>query len=348
MHTNEETNFALSNFSRMKKPIKILLCISLLINSNPARACDACSCFFGITPYDNQSHIGIIYRYRSFNGYNSMNQAHQFFPDGSLKNSSGNSLHHTDHGQSNKSSEDYEIYRTLQLNARYFISQRFEFNAQIPFKYNSAQYSDEKIKLKGLGDISINGCYHFIKRIDPEKTLHRLIGGAGIKIPTGYYKSNYEEERIDPMLQLGTGTVDYYLMANYVVGIDRYGANVNMNYKISTENSLNERFANSFTINASVFAKFYSGNLNHTFIPKAVCYYEYMKGMYMEDKLMPGTEMNALLLGPQLDYYYKNIMLFVNVQFPVFENQNPNYLSNSGAWNCGLVFNFNQMKYAFK
>ena len=324
-----------------------LLLLFLLQIAKPVHACDACSCFFGITPYDNQSHIGLIYRYRAFSGYESLVMNSDFLPDGYPKNGNGNTIQHNDHNSQAKSKNDYEIYSTLQINARYFLSQRFELNAQIPYRFNSQKYGNNKSSVKGIGDISLLVAYHIIKKINPDKMQHRLIGGAGIKLPTGNYNSVQNEFRIDPMLQPGTGTLDYFIYANYITAVNRFGLNDNVSYRINTTNAYEERMANAVTVNGSLFAKFHSGNLNHSFIPKVICYYEYSNGMYMNKEQMPGSEMNVLLIGPQLDYFYKNIMLYCNFQLPVYENQNPDYLSNAGSWSAGVIFNFKQTKFAF-
>ena len=65
---------------------KFLLIFGLLLGLGLApragRACDICGCFMGITPYDNQSGLSLMHRYRIFNGYQALGQAPQFFPGG--------------------------------------------------------------------------------------------------------------------------------------------------------------------------------------------------------------------------------------------------------------------------
>ena len=45
-----------------------------------ARACDACGCFLGLTPYDNQSSLTVLHRYRAYNGYGT--DTHHLMPTG--------------------------------------------------------------------------------------------------------------------------------------------------------------------------------------------------------------------------------------------------------------------------
>jgi len=53
--------------------------VLFLLAPRPGWACDICSCFMGITPYDNQSGLSLMHRYRIFNGYQDAGQTAHFF-----------------------------------------------------------------------------------------------------------------------------------------------------------------------------------------------------------------------------------------------------------------------------
>jgi hypothetical protein len=56
----------------------IIVCMFLLWNE--AKACDICGIYMGITPYDNQSSVQYLSRYRVEHGYYGLNQSHRLFP----------------------------------------------------------------------------------------------------------------------------------------------------------------------------------------------------------------------------------------------------------------------------
>ena len=49
--------------------MKQLLTLFGVLIFNISYACDFCGSFMGITPYDNQSSITMLYRYKSYSGY---------------------------------------------------------------------------------------------------------------------------------------------------------------------------------------------------------------------------------------------------------------------------------------
>lgn len=102
------------------------LMVVLILPSFSAMACDSCGCFMGITPYDNQSSITLLHSYRSFGGYHG--QKHPLFP-GNKSIFKFNNQTNAPITQHNGNPNDYEIYRTLEVRARYFLSKRIEFNA---------------------------------------------------------------------------------------------------------------------------------------------------------------------------------------------------------------------------
>jgi hypothetical protein len=137
--------------------MKKLFIIALLLNTYNIIACDVCGCFMGITPYDNQSAITMMYRYKSFNGYGNSGQNNHLFPQNlRVANSyttntlnTNNSLQTLRHGGTSTTTtpipltqRDYEIYTTLEMRAKYFIHKRVELNAIVPLIMNSSRTNE--------------------------------------------------------------------------------------------------------------------------------------------------------------------------------------------------------------
>lgn len=325
--------------------MKIRLLVLLMTISSAGKACDVCGIFMGITPYDNQSSIGLYYRYRAFNGYNTTATSGAFMPDGSLRNTQPMLVNHHDDATNVYSSKDYEVYRTIECRAKYYIHQRIELNFIIPYRMNNQSMNSVETKVAGIGDVNFYAGYHLIRKIATEKVQHRLILGGGIKLPTGEYKMVNNEERVDALIQPGTGTNDGFLYATYITGYKNLGFNSTLSYKINGTNSLNEKLANSITINASLFYKLKAKNKEFTVIPKAMLYYEYTEGLFVDKAYVPGTKMDVLMLGSGFDIFIKNFLLSFTVDLPVYENQEHEAMVNSGRFSIGLIYNINQKHY---
>lgn len=344
------------------KKIFVLLLIAI---SYCGFSCDMCGCYMGITPYDNQSGFSLVHRYRSFNGYEAKNQSHFVFPTYAYRNSNTSTLapiasntassplykHGDGHGTSltepNYDPSDFEIYKTVELRAKYFLHQRWEINFILPYSINTTLLDGSFSKVKGLGDIHFMSGYHIIRKIEVEGMQHRLIGGMGVKLPTG--KSNQLDEqnnRYNFMQQTGTGSTDGFIYLNYIAGLKNLGLNLLGMYKINSNNRFNERIGNSTTAYLNLFYRIKWKNWY--FIPSLQNNYEYTKGLYLNNELEPNTNMSNVMSGLGLDVYYKNLGINASYQLCVLDQTAETNLHSAGRMVLGLTYNFNQTKYLIK
>ncbi|MBK7181770.1 MAG: hypothetical protein IPH89_01930 [Bacteroidetes bacterium] len=337
--------------------MKQLLTLFGVLIFNISYACDFCGSFMGITPYDNQSSIAMLYRYKSYSGYFNANQNGKLFPNtykssviNSNSNTSFTNLKHGTHGtvlDSTLSDRDYEVFTTAELRAKYFIHNRIEINGIVPFVMNSDRIKEQKQNIQGIGDITLFAAYHVISKTMTEKYQHRLIIGAGLKLPVGdYYQKNENNQRINFMLQPGTGSVDYLAYVYYVFGYKKIGFSFNSTYKINGENYYHEKIANSSTNYLNVFFKFRQEK-DFKIFPSIQGYYEYTEGLFINDVLQAGTTMNIANAGIGLDLFYKQFALNTSFQVPVYEQKINGNMANACKLMVGLTFNFNQKKYLF-
>ncbi len=312
------------------------------------KGCEICGCFMGILPYDNQSSVAFFHRYRIFNGYYAQHQKGEFFPSGAYR------VMHGNHSSNNLDTvkkylpTDYESYKIYECRLKWFIHQRIEINALLPFMETRMKEDTFKIKHFGLSDPTFLVGYHLIKKIYEEKFQHRLILLAGIKLPSGnYYAKDDYGNRIPLLLQPGTGSVDYLVAYTYTLGYKKFGLMSNSMYKINGENYYHEKISNSITMN---FLLFYKVKLkNWIFIPSIQNYYEYTKGLYIQNNYVNGTKMNVLLSGIGIDVNYKQIILSLGWQWKMYEEQSStDAMKNKGRLTLGLTYNFNQKKYLVK
>lgn len=318
-----------------------------------ASACDICGCYMGITPFDNQSQMGVFYRYRSFNGYK--NQKHAIFPansrffnyqakpvyifDETLNQEVLSSRH-----SHKKNPNDYEIYRVAELRAKYFIHQRIEVNAIMPFVMNSVRYNSIATHVQGQGDLNLFAGYHALRKIEVENIQQRLILGGGIKLRTGeFYLNDASDKRIHYLIQPGTGTNDLFLYSNYFLSFNKIGFSTNLMYKYNGANMYKESVAPGFTNFTNVFYKFIF-NKNFSIIPAISFFYEYTQGEIYDDKLLGFHGMNNALLGPSIDIFVKNISINCAFQKSVFDFES-GHPESAGRVVFGITYNFLQTNY---
>jgi hypothetical protein len=293
-----------------------------------------------------------MHRYRVFSGYES--QQHPFLPARSpffapnpLNQDGLPHAHAPGTGQhTHQNASDYEIFRVVELRAKYFIHQRIELNAFVPLIMNSSRFENSTTHISGLGDINLFVGYHLLRNIETLGMQQRLIVGGGVKLPTGKYdRSNPNTGNRYPMLQQpGTGSTDLFVYANYVTGYKNVGLSINASYKLNGNNSYREGIANSTATFSNLFYRIPAANGNLMIIPSAQFFYEYTKGETFEGTPTGEHRMDNALLGPGLDVFWKSFSLNLAFQLPVYEAPT-NHPVSAGRTIIGLNYNLKQKKY---
>jgi hypothetical protein len=319
----------------MKQKLVLLFIFFYLKNFG----CDICGSFMGLTPYDNQSQICLLHRYRVFNGYRNYQQVSKFVVPGAYRGILHNdSLLQNDTNFYNHSSKDYESYKVIELRAKYFLSSRLEINTILPVQQIKTKYNDVKNENTGIVDPSLFIGYHLIKRIGEYSIRQRLIIGAGLKFPLGQNDKQINNYRLSLLNQNGTGSWDSFYYVNYIISKSKYGINSNTLFKLNGTNKYSERIGNSFNQILSVFIKLNVKNIS--LFPSILANYEFTKGILKYNQLQPNTNMNTLLLGPSIDLSYKNFVFNSSFQFNVYERVSSQNLSSAGRLVVAATYNF--------
>lgn len=313
---------------------KLLILVFVLMSSQ-VFACDICGCFMGITPYYNRNSISLLYRYRSFSGYEG--QSHSLFPNGGsffiparsqdspITNHAGNP-------------DDYELYRSLEVRGKYFINSKLEINAILPYVSNSERYNGYTSSISSLGDINLYAGYHLVQKLE-DNFKQQLIAGAGIKLPTG--KNDFKNTagiRYSSLMQAGTGSTDGFIYLNYMVGLGKFGASLNTSYKVNGTNSRDEGIANSTTSFLNIF---YTQSIGKDvkIMPSVQFFYEYSGGEKYKGQKTGEHVMNNLMGGAGIDVFYKNVALNAGVQKNIWEAETDHPMS-AGKVYVGITYNF--------
>ena len=321
----------------------------MLLMAQPGRACDICGCFMGITPYDNQSGVSLMHRYRIFNGYQQHDQPPQFSPQGA-KSFFPSALNDVSPGYNHSHKADptdFEVFRVLELRGKYFLAKRVELNAFVPYVMNTSQINGEQLNLSGMGDVTLFAGYHLIRAIETAGVQSRLVVGGGLKLPTGDFQRGREPGRRYPALtQPGTGTTDGFVYTNYIGSYQSAGLSLNGSYRRAAANRFDESIAPGFTTFANLFYRLPLGP-DWQLYPSAQFFYEKTNGELFEGELTGEHAMNNALLGPGLDVYYKNLLLNTSVQFPVY-TATTDHPASAGRLVLALGYSFKQSKYLLK
>lgn len=306
----------------------------------------------GITPYDNHSGLAVIYRYKSYNGYGNTMQHPQLFPTRSYQSTTlGSSANFgLKHGITNDSSasrnpNDYEKYNSIELRGKFFVHRRLELNLIVPLVMNYSLQEGENTQAAGLGDLIVYAGFHAVSRSMEEKLQQRLILGAGVKFATGKYDRKSEDgDRIDYLMQTGTGSTDYLFILNYILAYKKIGMNVNSSFKLNGDNFYTEKIGNSSTSYLNLFYKFRQEKDLKLF-PSIQAYYEYSDGLSIAGHQQPSTTMSLATAGVGVDVYYKQFGLNTSFQLPIYEEKFESNMVNAGRIMVGINFNFNQKNY---
>jgi hypothetical protein len=296
----------------------------------------------GITPYDNKNSVSFLHRYRVFNGYRNYEQQSHFFPKSAYRTLHGDpALDSMNAPNRTYSSKDFESYKIFELRFKYFVFKRLELNVFAPLIDNKSKTNDVFIHHTGFGDVSFNAGFHVITPKADKTIRHKLIAGAGIKLPTGnFYAHDRFSNRLPFEMQPGTGSLDGFGYLNYVLMTKKIGISLNLNYKVNGKNIYNEKLNNSHNEFASLFYKLSFKNI--LLYPSVQANYEFTKGLIISNQLQNGTNVNSLLLGPGLDFYYKSFSVNTSWQFTAFEKIESGNLKGAGRISISLNYSFSK------
>ena len=313
---------------------KILILLFVLVGSQTF-ACDICGCFMGITPYFNRNSISLLYRYRSFNGYDGQN--HSLFPTGGKFFIPAREQNSPITGHAGNQA-DYELYRSMEIRGRYFIISRLEINAILPYVSNSERYNGYTSSISGIGDVNLYAGYHLVQQLE-NNFKQQLIAGIGVKLPTGKndFKNN-EGIRYSSLMQAGTGSTDGFVYLNYIVGLGKFGASLNTSHKVNGTNSRDEGIANSTTSFLNIFYTQSVGK-DVQVMPSAQFFYEYSGGEKYQGIKTGEHVMNNLMGGVGVDVFYKNMALNAGLQKNIWEAETDHPMS-AGRVHLGITYNF--------
>lgn len=256
--------------------------------------CDACGCSanggsMGFNSLLNENFVGIRYIHQNYKSRD---------------------------GVFNNSPWIEENFNTIQLWGRIPISKKVELMGLLPYHFNNREKPSGTQYNSGLGDITLAGFYTALHK-EQENWGQKLQVGAGVKIPTGKYDA-MNNGSINPSFQLGTGSWDYSLLAEYSLKFKNWGMNTNFNYIVKTENAKKYRFGNQLNYGGMLF---YSAKIkDFSIVPQMGIAGEVYDANKDFGEKIPLTSGNILLGKMGAELGYKKISLGLNLMLPISQN----------------------------
>lgn len=180
----------------------------------------------------------------------------------------------------------------------------------------------------GFGDIRLIAKYALLV-----STRHLLVGGVGVKFPTGEYKLLDPEGAIgEPTLMPGTGSWDplaslYY---SYQILPHELDGFVSTSYQYTTENSLDYKLGSTWIVNAGV-----SYRLNEKIVTSLQVNGRQAPHDEFKGQTVPNTGGRWIYITPGVRVQASpNTALYTHVQLPIYQYVNESNL----VPRYGLIF----------
>ncbi len=282
-----------------------IIWLMFICSFQTANACDICgnnpnSMYVGLLPNYSSHFVGIKHRFIRFE---------------------------TEHNDKQEYGKD--VLHETTLWGRYNLNKKIQIYASIPYLINDRIDNHSNYVIHGLGDASILANYTLVDNSDSlnGKLYHFLQSGIGLKLPTGQSNVIANGNTVIPMLQLGTGSVDFLANVFYMMRIKKLGWSLDGNYKWNTTGSNDYKMGNSLNLNLRGFYWYQMPKL--AWVPSIGLGWEHTDinmDRGIERELTGG---NALLSSIGVTLFKNNFSIGSQLQLPIYQNINSGYTQGS-------------------
>ena len=286
---------------------KTIITICAIFSCSYNYACDICggglgSNYLGLLPDFNNKFVGIRYHHNQLRTQLDIN---------------GNIT----------SLSNLEKYNTMDMWGAWNIAEKWRVMAILPYsKISKFNYGSEiNVNKSGVGDINLMGFYNLLNKnsvINDNRLTQSLWLGLGVKFGSGKYQAQENQNNDSPnIFQLGTGSTDYQIQANYDIRLQNTGISWSGNYKINTENSDNYKYGNKLMTAINLYHKFSAG-LNNRITPTIGMVYEHQQRdhhLKYELDQTGGKGINAVV---GVEANFKKLAIGLSMQKPIHQDLN--------------------------
>lgn len=306
----------------------------LLLLPSMAQACDVCGIFLGIQPHDRTSSVAMLWRYRHLEGNLLQPTAKSGMPKHGGHGVDGIALTGDDHYR--------ELYQVLEVRADIWLGQRFALLTSVPMVNNYRAVNGViSTDIYGVGDPLFIGRYLVAntKRLtEEERTVHRLMLGAGAKLPLGRNDVRFLDQPVAVDMQPGTGTVDLLASLEYMVRHGRNGLAVNMIARHNGTNTTDYMLGHGLSTTAEVFRRWDFGD-NIKLMPSLGLYHE-LAGRDVENGTpVRGTGSSTLFTHAGSRMWWRNWMILATFQYAAVRQVGELMVPNRMRIVTGITYN---------
>lgn len=275
----------------------MLVLVSFLVSAGNLWACDGCAFFSGVTPMDQQSVAGLYFRHRFHSGYLNL-------PAGAtvVSKTQHDPNQHPDGTPLVYNEGDSENYTTVNLYLRWFASEKWKLEVNLPIRLNSMVISDYITRADGLGDAQLLASYRVLGNEKGDLSWRLDIGG-GIKLPTGRPFKSLDNALAFGDIAPGTGTVDGMFRANYSIKKGNWGLFGQSGYTLNTTNQLGFRFGNFLNLGLNAFRIFEIYPAETRIMLFSGAYQESFSGRYYQGERITGTGGSTTYAGGGINVF---------------------------------------------
>ena len=294
--------------------------------------CDVCGIFLGIQPHDRTSSFSLLWRYRRL--------------EGTLPGTPALGVpKHGGHDQGSATVNDThyrELYQVAELRGDLWWSPRFATLVSLPL-VNNYRAVDGIIQndVYGMGDPLFITRYLLVNTkclTEDERTAHRVMIGAGAKLPLGRHDMTYNGHEVETDQQPGTGSLDLLASTEYMVRRGRNGASLSMIGRYNGSNADEYRLGHGLSTTVEAFRRFDFG-ADWKLMPSLGMYHELSGKDAMDGSSVQGTGSSTLFTHAGVRVWWRSWGFTSTFQYAVARTLGEQMIPNRERVVLGLTYN---------
>jgi len=211
-----------------------------------------------------------------------------------------------------------ENFSTVQLWGRIPVNKKIEIMVMVPYHFLNREKASGNQTLDGMGDVTVMAFYNVLQSMNDSASFqHKILLGAGVKAPTGKF-DNKNNGSVNPSFQLGTGSWDYNVAAEYIMRKDKWGLNSTLGYIVKTENDKKYQFGNQLNYGSTLFYTAAVNNVN--IVPQLGVAGETYQANRDYNEEVPYTKGDIFFGKIGIEIGYKKFSAGVNAMLPINQN----------------------------
>lgn len=293
--------------------------------------CDVCGIFLGIQPHDRTTSFSLLWRYRRL--------------EGTLPAVPASIPKHGGHDAAAIASAEThyrELYQVAEFRGDIWWKPRFATLVSLPLVNNyRAVNGIIGNDVYGVGDPLLITRYLLVNTrcstVD-ERTVHRVLLGAGAKFPLGRHDMTCRGEEVDHDQQPGSGSLDMLATAEYMIRRGRNGASLSLIGRGNGANADSHRMGHGLSTTAEAFRRYDLGE-DWKLMPSLGIYHELSGKDAMSGEPMQGTGSSTLFTHAGVRVWWRSWGLSSTFQYAVAHTLGDEMIPNRERIVIGLTYN---------